>query len=78
MSHLFTFSTLLILLLLTNKSQNIKLTHKTDLLLTFRMAYSIAKPRCETNGFSFFKISVGLLIGNVNLDNVKKAVKLAV
>lgn len=41
--------------------------------LTFLMAYSMAKPRWDTNAARLFKMSSGTLIGKENLAKVKKA-----
>lgn len=46
--------------------------------LTFIMAYSTQPPFTETNSVSDRYKSFQLLMGNVNRDNVKNAVKLAV
>lgn len=45
---------------------------------TFRMAYSTQPPFVDTNSFSASYNSSHELIGNVNRDRVRKAVKFAV
>lgn len=46
--------------------------------LTVRMAYSTPPPRMDTKCLFFVRISLTVLYGSVNLERVRKAVKLAV
>lgn len=51
---------------------------KSGASLTLVMAYSMQLPRCATNSLSLLMRSSIFLIGNVNFDRVRNAVKLAV